>query len=152
IVIDDTGEISSGDPRLGGFQTDLDTTLQMCDALVTFDANSKIVPQLARSWKVVNSTTYEFVLRPAKFQDGTPVTASDVKATVDRILDPAFKSTIVAPDLDPIIKSTEVVDAQTVRFNLKIPYPAFLNRMVYVFPVSQSAVRALGDQEFARHP
>jgi len=152
ITVDDTADISSGDPRLGGFQTDFDTTLQMCDALVTFDANSKVVPQLARSWKVPNPTTYEFTLRPAKFQDGTPVTAEDVKATMDRILDPAFKSTILAPDFEPVVKSTEVIDAQTVRFNLKIPYPAFLNRLVYIFPVSQRAVRELGDQEFAHHP
>jgi peptide/nickel transport system substrate-binding protein len=153
IVVADTAELTSGDPRIAGFQTDYDTIFQMCDALVTFDRNSRVVPSLASSWRVINPTTYEFTLRSgAKFQDGMPVTAADVKQTMDRILDPAFKSTTIAPDFEPFIKSTDVITPTVVRFNLKIPYPAFLNRMVYIFPVSHTAVERLGDKEFSRHP
>lgn len=152
IVIAQSAEISNGDPRIGDIGIDYGTYFQICDPLVTFDENSRIVPALASSWRVVNPTTYEFTLRVgAKFHDGTPVTAADVKATMDRILDPAFKSPIAA-DYVQIVKSTEALNPTTVRFNLHVPFGAFLNRMVYIFPVSQQAVQQLGDQEFGRRP
>ena len=47
---------------------------------------------LATSWKSVNDTTWEFALRPGvKFHDGAPLTAEDVKATIER-------NTIPGPD------------------------------------------------------
>ena len=152
IVVAQTAEISTADPRVGDFGIDYGTYFQICDPLVTFDENSRIVPALAASWRAVNPTTYEFTLRPgARFHDGRPVTATEVKATMDRILDPAFRSPVAA-DYVQVVKSTEVINPTTIRFNLFVPFGAFLNRMVYIFPVSQQAVQQLGDQEFARRP
>jgi peptide/nickel transport system substrate-binding protein len=152
IIVAQGADIVTGDPRQGDTGVDYSVYFQMCDPLVTYDKNWNIVPALASSWKTVNPTTYEFKLRPgAKFQDGTPVTASDVKATMDRILDPAFKSD-VASDYIEVVKSTDAVDATTVRFNLKVPYAGFLYQMPYIFPVSQQAVQKLGDQEFGHRP
>src|SRR5262249_59518791 len=54
----------------------------------------KVVPNLATSWKNVDDTTWEVKLRPnVKFHDGSPFTARDVKATFERVLDPAKKMT-----------------------------------------------------------
>jgi peptide/nickel transport system substrate-binding protein len=152
LVVAQGADITTGDPRQGVIGVDYSVYFQMCDALVTYDRNWNIVPQLATSWKIVNPTTYEFALRQGvKFQDGTPLTAADVKATMDRILDPAFKSE-VATDFSELIRSTSAPNATTVRFNLKVPYGGFLYQLPYIYPVSQDAVKRLGDQEFARRP
>lgn len=152
LVVAQGGDITTGDPRMGDIGLEYTVYFQICDSLVTYDKNWNIVPALATSWKAVNPTTYEFTLRTGvKFQDGTPVTADDVKATMDRILDPAFKSP-VAVDFSEIVKSTEAVNPTTVRFTLKLPYAGFLGLLPYIFPVSQKAVKELGDAEFARHP
>jgi peptide/nickel transport system substrate-binding protein len=48
----------------------------------------------AESWKVVDSTSWEFKLRQGvKWHDGAPFSAQDVKISIDRIKDPKLKST-----------------------------------------------------------
>ncbi|MHC5879774.1 ABC transporter substrate-binding protein, partial [Streptococcus pyogenes] len=50
----------------------------------------EIVPYLATSWEAnADVTAWTFHLHPdAKWHDGVPLTAQDVKFTFDRILDP----------------------------------------------------------------
>ncbi|MGH7311510.1 MAG: ABC transporter substrate-binding protein, partial [Candidatus Rokuibacteriota bacterium] len=75
----------------------------------------QVGPALAVSWKSLDDTTWEVVLRKGvKFHDGTPFTARDVKATFDRVLDPTKKLT--ARGNHAKIKGVEVVDDHTVRF------------------------------------
>jgi peptide/nickel transport system substrate-binding protein len=59
------------------------------DSLTRWDAGLQLQPGLATSWKAVNDITWEFTLRPAvKFHDGSPLTAEDVRATIERNLVP----------------------------------------------------------------
>src|SRR5438132_8846820 len=52
----------------------------------------KVGPSLATAWRNLDDTTWEVKLRPGvRFHDGTPFTARDVKASFDRVLDPAKK-------------------------------------------------------------
>src|SRR5262249_2427021 len=99
------------------------------DHLAARDLKSgKVVPSLAVSWKNLDDTTWEVKLRQnVKFHDGTRFTARDVKATFDRVLDPAKK--MIARGNHAKIKSVEVVDDFTVRFRTDGPYPLFVERM-----------------------
>ncbi len=79
-------------------------------------------PQLASSWEA-NAAGDEWtfnLVKNAKFHNGRPVTAADVKFSIDRILDPATASK-GAKALGPI---DEVIakDDHTVVFKLKGPY------------------------------
>src|SRR5215813_8958603 len=59
---------------------------QIFDYLVDFpDPSKPAVPMLATEWKLIDDTTWEFKLRDGvKFHNGTPFTAKDVKASIER--------------------------------------------------------------------
>src|SRR2546425_7984984 len=63
--------------------------VNLYDTLTRWDAALRLQPGLATSWRNVNDTTWELTLRPGvKFHDGSPLTAEDVKATLERNLLP----------------------------------------------------------------
>jgi ABC-type transport system substrate-binding protein len=97
--------------------------------LVDFDRDLKIKPVLAESWKVSpDGKQWTFALRKgAKFHNGRPLTASDVKFSLDRILDP--KTAARGKGALSIIESVQVVDPQTVRVHLTRASGAFLSRI-----------------------
>lgn len=53
--------------------------------LVAFNEDMEIIPYLAESWDVIGDKEIKFVLKDAKFHNGDPVKASDVKFTVDYV-------------------------------------------------------------------
>src|SRR3989338_4328001 len=66
------------------------------DTLTRWDTSLKLQPGLATSWKSLNDTAWEFTLRQGvRFHDGSPLTAEDVKATLERNLVPG-KTVVVA--------------------------------------------------------
>ncbi len=88
------------------------------------------VPDLARSWEISkDGLTYTFHLRDVLFHDGQPVTAGDVKFTLDAIMDKKINATF-RTNLGPL-KTTHVVDAHTVQVSLEEPYGPFLTMLQY---------------------
>lgn len=79
-------------------------------------------PQLASKWDVsADSTEWTFhLVKNAKFSNGRPVTAADVKFSIDRVLDPKTGSR-GRKALGPI-KEVVVKDDHTVVFKLNGPY------------------------------
>jgi len=93
--------------------------------LVNYGIDGKISPELAESYEISpDAQTYTFHLRDAKFHDGTPVTAADVKATFEHILDPngkaAFRNEL------SIIDTIETPDDNTVILKLRSPSVALI--------------------------
>ncbi len=88
------------------------------DTLVEPDDTGKLVPALAESWTVSpDGITWTFRLRSGvRFHHGKTLDAGDVKATLERILDPATRSPRRL-QIGPI-RSVEVVDPLTVRIVL----------------------------------
>lgn len=82
------------------------------------------VPDLAESWATPDPVTYRFLLRPARFQDGNPVTAADVVATYASLAQPSFQ----AARRDGLELVSEVVaeDPRVVRITLREPSATFL--------------------------
>ena len=105
--------------------------------------DNKIVPCLAEKWDVSpDGLTYTFHLRPnVKFQDGCPVTASDVLYSMRRCLDPearlAGRAELSrrhsgAKELNAgkatELSGVKVVDPQTVAITITKPKPTGLTR------------------------
>nr|WP_223588666.1 glutathione ABC transporter substrate-binding protein [Neobacillus bataviensis] len=96
------------------------------EGLVEPDKDFKIQPLLAKEWKVIDGTTWEFKLREGiKFHDGAPFNADAVKKTFDRLLDP--KTASPQREKFSMIKEVKVVDENTVQLILEYPYAPLLS-------------------------
>ncbi len=116
--------------------------------LVDFDEQLRPQPSLAE-WSQLSPVRYRFhlLISMADFHDGTALTAGDIKATYDAILDPATASPHRA-GLD-MIESVEVIDEQTLDFHLNKPDPLFPGRLVIgIMPAGLLAV----EHPFSRRP
>ncbi|MFI5396995.1 MAG: ABC transporter substrate-binding protein [Candidatus Binatia bacterium] len=121
----ETGPITL-DPRYATDATASQIGDLLFDGLTRLDDQSRRLPQLAVSWETPDAQTYVFHLRDGfRFSDGQPVTAGDVKATYDAILDPRTHSP-KQQELEPV-EAVEVPDRLTVRFRLRFPFAPFLN-------------------------
>ncbi|HUJ14335.1 MAG TPA: ABC transporter substrate-binding protein [Thermoanaerobaculia bacterium] len=94
--------------------------------LIKVTPNFDYAPDLATKWETPDDKTIVFHLNPnAKFQNGQPVKASDVKWTYDSLMDPHFitskRSGYAAVD------HIEAPDDHTVIFKLKEPDPGILD-------------------------
>jgi peptide/nickel transport system substrate-binding protein len=126
---------------------------QIYDPLIWQPEGGKFAPGLAEKWELSpDGKQYTFTLRKdVKFHDGTPFNAQAVKATYDRITDPATKS-LQSGRLGPYDR-TEVVDDYTVRIVLKEPFTPLLSNLSEhaLAPASIAAVQKLGDK-YAMNP
>jgi peptide/nickel transport system substrate-binding protein len=88
------------------------------------------VPDLAKSWTISkDGLTYTFLLRDALFHDGRPVTAGDVKFTLDAIMDKTVHGTFRA-NLGPL-KETKALNDHTVQITMSEPYGPLLTMLQY---------------------
>ena len=90
--------------------------------LLGITPDGKFVPEAAESWQISpDALLYTFKLRKnVLFHDGTKVDAAAVKFSIDRIMDPATRSSMRV--YYEKVHSVEVVDPYTVQIRLKEPY------------------------------
>ncbi len=119
-------DASSIDPHYHVYVPNLAVSRHIFDALVLSDPRGRILPGLARSWRVVGETTWEFTLRPdVTFHDGQPLTAADVAFTLARAPNvPNSPSSF--SQYTKLIEHTEIVDPHTIRIHTKGPAPTLL--------------------------
>jgi peptide/nickel transport system substrate-binding protein len=91
------------------------------------DDPTKITGDLAERWTVSpDGRLYTFHLRKnVKWHDGQPLTSADVKASLDRVLNPSFQSPRCGSMLKPVVASVEAADPHTVQIHLKFAAAPF---------------------------
>ncbi|MDP9651254.1 ABC transporter substrate-binding protein [Paraburkholderia caledonica] len=90
--------------------------------LLTYDVKGELTGELAESWRNLSSVQWEVKLKEAKFSNGAPVTAEDVRYSLQRMA-----SNELGSQLKPSfarITSMEVVDARTIRLQTAEPLPS----------------------------
>lgn len=114
------------DPQATAATLAFQVNKSLYDTLVEPDDEGKIIPGLAESWAVSgDGLTWTFKLRSGvRFHHGKTFDAGDVKATFERILDPATRS----PKRSDFaaIRSVEAVDPLTARIVLSERFAPFL--------------------------
>src|SRR4029077_16652453 len=122
------------------------------DAVVKPLPGSTMTPSLAESWSTSpDGLVYEFVLRKtARFHNGDPVTAEDVKYSFER-----YRGASAKP-LKDSVAAIETTDPGRVRFRLKRAWPDFMTFYVGAtgasWIVPKKYVEKVGDEGFKKAP
>lgn len=92
-------------PDISAFPLEIGVNMaisQTLETLISLDANSIPQPELAEAWEWTDETTLVFTLREGvEFSDGVPLTAADVKGSIERYI--AWEGplkTVLAPIVD----------------------------------------------------
>lgn len=123
-------------------------TNQIYETLFRVTPEGEIEGLLAASWEYLDPSTLRVTLRDGvSFTDGTPLDAAAVKASLERLLDPAT----AAPGRFVVssIATVEVVDATTVDIKTAEPFAPLLAHLAH--PVAAIVPAAHGD-DLARNP
>jgi len=137
------------DPHLNTDASSALYAVEIFGGLMTIDQNLAIVGDLAEGWDVSpDGTTTTFRLRPeATFHNGRPVTATDIKWSLERAADPitesfnaaVFLSDIVGVDdkltgLANNISGVQIINDHTITITTDASKAYFLSKLTY--PVS----------------
>lgn len=154
------GDIRALDPGVIQDKHTALITSNIFENLVKFDRDSfRILPSLAKHWKIENNRVFIFYLRKnVKFHDGTSFDAFSIKYNIDRQMDPrhpfhypnygrflTFDS--IFGGFHESIEKVEVLDPYTLKITLKTPNTSFLGEMaLYQFGiVSPTALKKMKD-------
>ena len=112
------------DPRSASGDSEIAILNAVYDYLIETDADSNLVPRLAKSWAVSDDgLRYTLQLEAnASWHDGSPVTAADVLWTINWQREAEGS----VADLLSTVESVEAVDAHAIAITLSAPNPDFL--------------------------
>jgi peptide/nickel transport system substrate-binding protein len=139
---------TSLDPRIGVDVQSEHIGSLIFDSLVHKNAHFNLDPWLATSWETPDPLTYRFHLRTdVHFHNGKPLTATDVKYTLDSMRD----GTVITAKAGALahIDHVDAPDAATVVIHLKQPDAALL------WNLSDGAIGIIpagSGRDFAFHP
>ena len=120
----------------------------MYEPLIGIDADGKLLPLLAVSWRAVNETTWEFKLRKGvKFHNGSEFTADDVVFSLDR---PATiqNSPSSFTTYTKSIVAKKVIDPLTIQLMTAAPAPLLPNDLTRIFIISRKAAEKATTDDF----
>ena len=128
------------DPHVGGNYPQALIAGQYLESLVSIDENGEIIPWLASDWtSSEDGLSWEFTLQDdVFFSDGSPLTAADVKATVEHIQDPATGSSTGYLALGKVT-GVDAVSDTVARFTLSAPDSALLESLSMPWLAIESA-------------
>ncbi len=130
--------VSSLDPQLNNYAGDRSVVLHAFESLVD-RRDDRTLPALAKSWKVLDATTWQFDLRDdIKWQDGTPLTADDFVFSYERARSVPGSVASYAGALRTVA-STEARDAHTLIVKTRAANANLLPDINSVYIVSRHA-------------
>jgi peptide/nickel transport system substrate-binding protein len=143
-----SADVTSIDPHFVNITPNNNVAWHVFEALTHVDADARLIPGLAESWRAVDPTTWEFKLRRGvKFHDGAELTAEDVAFSIDRppalTASPGPFTTFTRP-----IVAKELPDRYTIRLKTAVPYAMVPYDMNSVFIVSKKAATGATTEDF----
>jgi len=137
-----------------GYPAGYEAALCLYDRLLDFDAQMRIVPELAASFTMApdRRSASLRLRRGVLFHDGTPLDAAAVKVNLLRLMDPKRNPTN-RPLWDPLA-GIETSGADHVTIRLKAPFAELPNSLAHASSaiVSPAALAKYGDTGIAQHP
>jgi len=124
------------DPHLTTDATSAQIIVEVFGGLVTIDPELNVVSDLAESWDISpDGLVYTFRIRPdATFHNGKPVTAEDVRWSLERATDPLTE----APNVDQYLGDIVGVDAKLQGNALEISGVRVINEHTVEITIDES--------------
>ena len=144
--------ITSLDPHFHALTPNQNVAEHIFDTLIARDADQKLKPALAVSWRPVAPDAWEFKLRPGvKFHDGTDFSADDVKFSLQR---PALVPNSPSPYTiyTRSIAEVQVVDRLTIMVHTHGPNPILPGELSVIAIVSSQRARNATTADFNAGP
>jgi ABC-type transport system substrate-binding protein len=137
---------SSIDPMVtvggGGRRFDIYETL-----LDQNPVTGEVRPFLATAWKQINTSTYQFTLRPGvKFHDGTGLTADDVIFSLER----GANTTYATSTNFSTFASATAISASVVQVKTNVPDVLFLKKIAAIAILPKAYYTGLGSTDKVR--
>lgn len=118
------------DPHGSNDTSSAQVRINLYERLTMTDRDMNLVGGLATEWEAVDETTWNFKLREGTtFHSGADFTGEDVKATLDRVLDPAVGSEVAF--LFDMIEEVEVVGDHEVNIHLEYPFAPLQSHLAH---------------------
>lgn len=141
VVLGEPAKITTLDPNLAYQDTDVHAVGLIAGTLYAYDGDGNIIPGLAESGSAsADGLTWTFTLRPdSKFSDGSPLTATDVAASLERVrTNPENIFAALTADW----KQITATDPRTVLVALTAPAPKLDALLSYPFTMIVPAAHA----------
>jgi peptide/nickel transport system substrate-binding protein len=141
------------DPHKGNTRYNYLFNSNMFEGLMIRNDKAELVPGIAESHTVsADGLTYTFTLRKGvRFHDGSPLTAEDVKFSLERATNPTTKNPLLS--FIRTIDKVEILDANRVALTLKEKDAIFLKKLTFAgWIVPRAYLQQVGDEGFARRP
>ncbi len=144
-----------------------DYMYEIYSGLVTLSPELEVVPDLAARWDVSqDGRVYTFTLRPdARFHDGEPVVAEDLRYAIERACDPATASDVAGAYLDDVVGCTDKLAGVTdtvrgvralgvdrVELTIDAPKAYFLAKLTYPTSFVVDRLQVESDPRWALRP
>lgn len=141
-------DVTSLDPHFLNITPNLEISQHIFQALVAWDNDLQITPDLATAWRLITPTLWEFDLRPGvRFHDGSPFTADDVVFSIARAR--AVPNAIGSwPQWLRLVKTVTAVNPQTVRIETTAPDPLLLFNLRHVWILPHAAANGATTEDF----
>ncbi len=142
-------EPTSADPHYHKMTQNDALSAHVYSTLVGRDANMKLVPALATSWKTIDEMMWEFKLREGvKFSNGKPFTSEDVLFTICRTLNNESNVAMSYTDMTKRIVSVHTPNAYTVLIKMAEPYPLLPAELARNLPILWNGIVPHGKLSF----
>jgi peptide/nickel transport system substrate-binding protein len=158
LTVGQAGDAITLDPHANNGIVEASMASNIFDPLVVLDKKMEIKPGLAERWENPNPTTWIFHLRrTVKFHDGSPLTAEDVKYSIERILSwKPFGAMGGLAAYISAISSARAIDAHTVELKTDEPFGPMLRSLRTAYIVNKGWVekitREKGIEAVSLHP
>ncbi|MCL2008055.1 MAG: ABC transporter substrate-binding protein [Treponema sp.] len=147
------------DPGIGIGNVNNRVLFNIFDMILYADStrNGELSTYIAEEYRVIDDFTTEIRLKSGiTFHNGDPLTAEDIKYTIERIVfgDPSYFGATIRTLL-PNIEEVQVVDRYTARVKTVTPDPVMLNRLsstLGIHVVPKNYIESVGNEAFGQAP
>jgi peptide/nickel transport system substrate-binding protein len=151
VVVAANMDSGSMNPWLSTTITDKNVVTHIYDTLLMRDENMQVQPHVARSFRPIDDTTWEFELRDdVVFTNGERLTAHSVAFTLDHFRDPSLNAPSIA-QFGPI-ERIDVIDDYRLQIVTSQPFPALPTILTEFWIIPEGHTSAVGGQGLSNDP